>query len=416
MDRQLSDREIRNQRLKSILIVSTVGLILILLFAGFRNLITPTLKQSRILLATAEIGRIDDAVTASGTVVPEFEQMITSPIQSRIEAVFSQAGETVERGASILLLNKEFVTLQRERLIEELELLKNRKTQLNLALERNRTELQAQFDIKKLNLELLASKMGQAEHLHSIGAGSKDQLDQARLNLEIARRELSLLEQTMDNEEKTLTANLREVDLNIGIQDKSIAEIDRQLELAEIRAERSGVITWVNNDIGASIEPGSVVARIADLSSYKVVGRISDIHTARLRLGQPVRVRVNERDLEGVISGIEPTINNGIITFFVDLEEETDPELRSNLRVDVFVITAFKDEVVRVKYGPFINGPGQQEIFVVENGLAIRKTVTIGSTNLDFVEISQGVKPGAQIIISDMEKYLHRESIRIKAD
>ncbi len=416
MDRQISENEIRRQRWRKLLWPVLALLITVILLTGLRRLITPTLERSRILVSYAELGQIDDTITASGVLIPEREQVIISPIQSKIEQVFITTGEKIDSGVSVLALNKEFVNLQRDRLMEELELLANRKTQINLALERNRTELQVEYDIKKLSLELLQSKLNQAEHLYSIGAGSKDQLDQAQLNLKIAERELDLLARTMDNEEKTLSANLREVDLNIAIQRKSIAQIERQLELAQIRAERSGVVTWVNDNIGSSVSASEVVARITDLGSYKVQCQISDVHAGRLKLGQAVRIRINREDSPGEISAIEPTINNGIVTFFVNLADRSNPALRSNLRVDVHVITAFKENVVRVKYGPFVNGPGRQDIFVLEGDRALRRPVLIGATNLDFVEIITGVDPGTAVIISDMENYRHRNSIRIVSD
>ncbi|NQT96827.1 MAG: HlyD family efflux transporter periplasmic adaptor subunit [Candidatus Marinimicrobia bacterium] len=414
MDRELTTKQLLQRRFKTILRSIILILIIIIGFFSLRSIFTPSLEKSKIIIAIAERSRIEDAISASGTVIPAFEQVITSPIKSTVVEVYHQAGEKIAAGSAILKLNKEFVHLELERLEDELKLHQNTKVQLNLALERNRTELQAQHDIKKLSLELLLSKLNQAEHLYGIGAGSKDHLDQARLNLEIARRELVLLENTIENEEKTLKADIREIDLKIGIQEKSIEEIERQLELADIRADRNGVITWVNENIGATIQPGEIVARIADLTSYKVEGRISDIHISRLKLGAPVRVRVNQRDLAGAITGIKPTIKGGTITFYIELAEKTDPNLRSNLRVDVFVITAYKDNIIRVKNGPFVNGPGVQNIFIVVGDKAIRKTVRIGATNLDFVEIENEIGAGDRIIISDMEKYKHLDTIVIR--
>ncbi|MCK5331749.1 MAG: HlyD family efflux transporter periplasmic adaptor subunit [Candidatus Marinimicrobia bacterium] len=414
MDRELTTKQLLQRKFKTILRSMIIILIIIIGFFSLRSILTPSLEKSKIIIATAERSRIEDAISASGTVIPAFEQVITSPIKSTVVEVYHQAGEKVAAGSAILKLNKEFVHLELERLEDELKLHQNTKVQLNLALERNRTELQAQHDIKKLSLELLLSKLNQAEHLYEIGAGSKDHLDQARLNLEIARRELVLLEKTIENEEKTLRADIREIDLKIGIQEKSIEEIERQLELADIRADRDGVITWVNENIGATIQPGEIVARIADLTSYKVEGRISDIHISRLKLGAPVRVRINQRDLVGAITGIKPTIKSGTITFYIELAEKTDQDLRSNLRVDVFVITAYKDNIIRVKNGPFINGPGVQDIFIVVGDKAIRKTVRIGATNLDFVEIENEIEAGDRIIISDMEKYKHLDTIVIR--
>ena len=414
MDREITSQQLLQRKLRSIIKIILIAAIAIFGFWGISQMIKPVVNLSKIRVATAELGRVEDALSATGTLVPEYEQVISSPIQSTIIAVHYQSGMKVAAGVAILKLNKEFVQLDLDRFNEELELQRNQKVQLTLSLERNRTELQAQLDIKQLTLDLLRSKLSQAEHLFEIGAGSKDHLDQARLNLEIAKRELHLLEQTIVNEEKSLNADLREIDLRIGIQEKSITEVSRQLDMAEIKAERAGVITWVNDNIGSTVQPGEIVVRIADLNSYKVEGSISDIHASRFRVGTLARVRVNDRDLDGIVTGIQPTIKSGVISFFVELTDKSDSVLRSNLRVDVFVITSYKDNIVRVQNGPFINGPGEQIIFVVEGNQAVRKTVQIGASNLDFVEIENEINVGDKIIISDMNKYKHMSTVTIK--
>lgn len=414
MDRNLTSQQLLKRKFRNTFKIILFAAIVIFGFWGIIQKIKPVVKRSKILIAVAEFGRVEDALSATGTIVPEYEQVISSPIQSTIIAAHFQSGMKVAAGAAILKLNKEFVQLELDRLNDELKLQRNRKIQLTLSLERNRTELQAQYDIKQLTLDLLRSKLSQAEHLYEIGAGSKDHLDQARLNLEIAKRELYLLEQTIANEEKSLNADLREIDLKIGIQEKSIMEVVRQLELADIKADRDGVITWLNDNIGSTVQPGEIVVRIADLSSYKVEGSISDIHASRFRVGTLARIRVNDRDLDGIVTGIQPTIRSGVITFFVELSDKSNSVLRSNLRVDVFVITSYKDNIVRVQNGPFINGPGEQMIFVVEGNQAIRKTVRIGASNLDYVEIENEIDVGDEIIISDMNKFKHMSTVTIK--
>ena len=414
MDRELSKSELNKQRSKSIIRYILIGTTLAISLWILRWIITPQLEVDRIAVANAEVGRIEDALSATGVVVPEFEQVITSPIQSRIEEVLFEAGEHVINGSQILLLNKESITLKRESQTEELELLENRKIQLDLQLQKNRNELQSQYDIYTLKIDLYESKLNLRERLHKLGAESKDVLDQARLNLQIAQRERSLLGSQMDNDERRLQADLREVDLQIAIQKKSILEIDRQLALSQIKADREGVVTWVKADIGATVVPGDVVARVADLRTYKIEASISDIHVTRLKIGAPVKIRANKQDLPGTISNIIPTVKNGVVSFLVDLKDDANINLRSNLRVDVFVITSFKEDVVRAKNGPYVNGSGPQDVFVLEGDMAIRKRVMVGATNLDHVEFVSGISPGDQLIITDMEDFIHLEQLEIE--
>jgi HlyD family secretion protein len=55
------------------------------------------------------------------------------------------------------------------------------------------------------------------------------------------------------------------------------------------------VVTYVNKNIGATVHEGDALARIADLSSFKVNGSISDSYMDQLRNGMPVIVRVLTR-------------------------------------------------------------------------------------------------------------------------
>jgi len=413
MDRELSKSEVSKRQSKQMFRYIFFALLVVIALLLLRWIITPKLDADRIVVSIAERGRIEDALSATGVVVPEFEQVITSPIQSRIEAIFFEAGEQVERGSQILQMNKESITLSLESQKEQLELLENRKLQLDLQLQRNRNELQSQYDIYTLKIDLNESKLNLRERLHKIGAETKDMLDQARLNLKIAKRERELLGSQMENDAQRLQADLKEVDLQVGIQRKAILELERQLTRSEIRADRDGVITWVKDDIGATVLPGDVVARVADLRTYKVEARISDIHVTRLKIGGLVRVRANDHDLPGHISSIIPTVENGVVSFLVDLEDNANANLRSNLRVDVFVITSFKDDVVRAENGPYVNGAGPQDVFILKGNIAYRKQVVVGTTNLDYVEFISGVSPGDHLIITDMEDYIHLDQIEI---
>jgi len=120
---------------------------------------------------------------------------------------------------------------------------------------------------------------------------------------------------------------------------------------------------------------GETVAKIADLENFKVEAKISDIHAGKLVIGNPVKIRINETELSGVIYTIQPTIESGIVTFMIELQEKSNPLLRSNLRVDVQVILSSREGVIRVKNGPFINGSGKQEIFIIKGNKAFRTAV-----------------------------------------
>ena len=130
--------------------------------------------------------------------------------------------------------------------------------------------------------------------------------------------------------------------------------------------------------------------------------------------GLPVEVRVNENRLRGAISSVFPNIEEGIMKFQIELKGRTDSLLRPNLRVDVYVVTDNRGEAYRVQRGPFVNGDGSQEVFVIRGSKAYRTPVRVGVLSFDVVEIIDGLKTGDEVIISDMKEYIHLKELNIR--
>ena len=111
MDRELSASTIQQQRLRNILWgVGIIGAIVVGLYF-FRSSLTTSLNPSKFKTAIAEIGDVENTITATGEVLPEFEQVITSSIQAEIKQLLIPVGTRVQPNQPILELNKEFALL-----------------------------------------------------------------------------------------------------------------------------------------------------------------------------------------------------------------------------------------------------------------------------------------------------------------
>ncbi len=416
MDTVLPPGLIRKRKIKKLCWTGSVLIFVVILFMVLRAIIQPSLLRENIQTSIAEIGTIEATISASGVIIPEYEQVITTPIQTKIEKVFLNSGDLVQAGDRVLQLNTDQIQNRYDKYIDELELLKNDKNQLHQRLQNQQIDLQAQLDIKEMEVQFIASQLDREIHLHEIGGSSKENLEQAELNLEIARRELLQLTQKIENQKTILATDLKGLDLKISIQRNIIGETVRQIALAESRPGKSGIVTWINNNIGSTVGAGEIIARVADLGSFRVEAKISDIHADRLHVGGKARIRNNKIDLTGRISGIHPTVENGIITFLIELDDKSHQSLRSNLRVDIFVVTSSKDDALRVKNGSFYNGSVDQEVFIIKSDKAIRKIVNIGKTNYDYVEIQGDIHAGDEVIISDMQNFRHMEEVPISKD
>ena len=153
-----------------------------LVILGFRSLLKPTVKSSRILTDIVVLGSVEDAITASGIVIPENEQVITSPIESRIDSIYFQPGERIKAGQSVLELNDESIQIQYQKLTDQYNLKKNREILTRLELEQTIMDLEAQLDIKNLRIKYFQSKLEMEKQLLDIGSSTKDAYELAELN------------------------------------------------------------------------------------------------------------------------------------------------------------------------------------------------------------------------------------------
>jgi HlyD family secretion protein len=413
-DKNIESEVISQKRKKTIFIVSLVVVSIITGAFLLRSSFASSIRKSAITTAVVERGNIENTLNASGEVLPEFEEVITSPIASAVKSVQLDAGTTVKTGQSVLTLDKSSAETEYQRLKFLLESKQNEVRKLKLQLDKSYFDIKSNNTIKQLRINNLEADVENAKRLYKAGGATREDIEKAELALKIARQEKLQLENEEKSKQQTMEVEMREAGIGAAIQLNELRELERKLKLANVVANRDGVVTWVNKNIGTAIQEGEALARIADLSSFKVQGSISDNHIDELQNGMPAMVRVNDTTLLGTVTNIQPSVQNGIITFNVQLNERNNAMLRPNMKVDVFLVTASQQDALIVKNGPAFKGTATQDIFIIsKDGKAKRQQVSVGMSNFDYVEIKNNVKPGDVIIISDMSKYKNSKEITL---
>ncbi len=417
MDRPLDPRFRRRQWIKRTGVVALGLSLLAGVFVYLPGWIRPALDRDRIRTARVEVGAVEATITASGTVVPEFEQLLSSPISSRVVRVLERPGALLEKGQPIVELDLSQAMLAVEKLGEERALKENQQAALELELERQLKELDARWRLKDLELQNLTARAQQYQKLLEWGTLSKDQARGVGMEKERAAIELQQLEEEQQHARESTRVQLEGLDLERRILQREQEEARRRLEQAQIRAEREGVLTWVIPQEGASVSQGEVVARMADLSSFRVEAAVSEIHVGRLGAGLPVKVGIEEGNyLRGSIARILPTIENGIAHLEVGLEERADKRLRANRRVEVYIVLEQRERTLRIRKGAALSGGGigEVQVFAVRGDRAFRTPVRLGIAGFDYCEVLEGLMEGDEVVISEVKDYIHMEEVEIK--
>ncbi|SHG03184.1 HlyD family secretion protein [Bacteroides luti] len=414
MDREIPKDVQLKERRKKIIKFSLIGTVSVILVVALISFMRAGVDRKDLVFSNVEKGTIEVSVSASGKVAPAFEEIINSPINSRILEVYKKGGDSVDVGTPILKLDLQSAETDYNKLLDEEQMRKYKLEQLKVNNKTKLSDMNMQIKVSAMKLSRMKVELRNEHYLDSLGAGTTDKVKQAELSYNVAKLELEQLKQQYNNECQIAAAELKVQQLDFNIFRKSLAETKRVLDDARIRSPRKAILTFINNQIGAQISQGGQVAIISDLSHFKVEGEIADTYSDRVSAGGKVIVKIGSEQLEGTVSSVTPLSKNGVISFTVQLKNDHSPRLRSGLKTDVYIMNAVKENVLRIANGSYYAGAGEYDLFVQNGNNLMKRKVRLGDSNFQYVEVISGLQPGDQVVVSDMTNYKNRSKLKIK--
>ena len=415
MDREIPKEVRKKERNKQIMKYGGIGAAMVVCATLLLSFMQSGVKRKDLIVSTVDKGIIEVSVSASGRVVPAFEEIINSPIHSRILEVYGKGGDSVEVGTPILKLDLQSTQTAYNKLLDEEQMRRYQLEQLRINNETQLSNMAMNIKVSAMELNRKEVELRNERYLDSIGSGTTDKVRQAELAYNRGKLELEQLRQQYENEQKVKAADLKVKELEFNIFSKELAEMKRTLEDAQIRSPRKAILTFINNQVGAQVSQGEQVAIISDLSHFKVEAEIADAYGDRVAAGGRAIVKVGSEKLEGIISSVTPLSKNGVISFSVQLNNDSHKRLRSGLKTDVYVMNAVKEDVMRVANSSYYVGRGEYNLFVLDgDDQLVKRKVQLGDSNFEYVEVISGLQPGDQVVVSDMSEFRNKNKLKLK--
>lgn len=415
MDKQISKSQLRRERNTKLMKWGGATLLVVLGVTALIVSLEKGINRRDVRLGAAEQGALETTVNATGRVVPAFEEVINSPVDTRILKVYAQAGDSVEEGAPLLQLDLETAETNYSKLLNERDMQRQELTQLQLNNRTQLSELAMQIEVKQMQVNQLKVEVENERRLDSLGSGTGDRVRQAETAYTTGKLELRQLRERLANEKLRNAAAEKVQSLNVSSFEQDLALMRRTLDQGRIPAPHAGVLTYIANEIGRRITAGEKVAVVSDLSQFKIEGEVAEGSSDRVGVGSEVIVRIGKTELKGTVTNLTPQAKGGVISFTVKLEDPRNPRLRSGLRTELSVSYGYKSSVLRIPNGQYFKGPGEYNLFVKDgdNHLSQRK-VRLGDSNRDYVEVLSGLNAGDSVAVSDMEQFNKSKTLKLK--
>jgi len=375
-------------------VVIGIGAAVVLALIVWASLRDSRPRGAEVEVSTAERRTLSSRVKATGEITPEKKVEISAKVVGEIIGLPVVEGQEVRAGQLLVEIERDLYEAARD--------------QARAALR------QAQVSVRRQEVQLADAErnLRRVTELHAQDLVSQEVLDAAQLAVDTAEVEIEAQQHAVEQYRSALERT------------------EDDLARTSIRSPMDGIVIQLNAEQGETVVPGStnlpgsVIMTVADMSTLLAEVEVSEVDVVDVALGQQAEVNVDAlgsepqsgRVVEIATSGRRDPAQ-GTIRFSVEVAlEDPDPALRPAMTAKVDILTATREEALGVPIqavvkrtlgddGDEVQGTeakGLDEsdvVYLIEDGEAVVRAVTTGVADELFVEVTQGLDDGEQVIV-----------------
>ncbi len=235
---------------------------------------------------------------------------------------------------------------------------------------------------------------------------ARDDLDAARVRYRHAREDAELVADTAGFEVRTRA-------LARDRQQLVVDELDRRVAALVIRSPVTGVIGDLAVDQKASVQRNQPLFTVVDLTAFEVDLAVPEAYADDLAAGMPVTIRYGAGRYPGSLASVSPEIRDNQVIARARFDGQVPAGLRQRQRVSATVVLENRSDVLSVRRGPFLDNSAGRSVWVVEDGIARRREVTLGAVSIDRVEVTSGLAEGEVVVISGSRAFENADVVMI---
>jgi HlyD family secretion protein len=378
----------------------------------------PTVDKNLVWMDPVKRGPMVRQVRGLGTLVPEEIRWVAARTQGRVDKIILRPGAPVQPDSIILELANPDVVSGAANADSQLHAAEAQFSNLRVQLESGLLASEATAARAKSDFETTKLQAEVREELFRDGLVSE-------LELKLAKATASQAAISNQIEQKRYAFAQDSIKPQLAVQE---AEVERlrslsklrheELEALTVRASMTGVLSALPVEVGAQVQPGEKLARVADPLKLKAEVRIAETQAKDIAIGQIAQIDTRNGIVEGRVSRIDPAVQNGTVLVDVTIVNELPRGSRPDLSVDGTIELERLNEVVYVGRPAFGQEKTTVGIFKANGDKntateAVRTQVKLGRSSVNTIEILGGLAPGDWVILSDMSQWDANDRIRL---
>jgi HlyD family secretion protein len=372
---------------------------------------TISVPVERVRIATVKLGDLVQDVSVQGRVVAAVSPTLYATAAGTI-TLEAEAGERVLEGQVV-------ASVVSPELTNELQQAESVLAQRQMELERQRIESR-QLALEKrkaadlADVALIAAKREKRRADEANVLGVIPEIDYEKAQDDLRNAELAYRHAIADADlfDERLAFELRASEFDVGRQELFVEDLRRQVDALSIKSPVDGIVGDLLVAQKAAVSRDTPVMAVVDLSRFEVDAQIPESYADDLAIGMTAEVLVGGERYAGHVTAVSPEIVNNQVASRVRFSGNTPNNLRQNQRLTVRVLLAEHNDVMMVQRGQFLDsGGGRIAYIVTEEGMAEKRQIETGARSLGAVEIVAGLRPGDNIVISNLDAFRSAETV-----
>ena len=380
----------------------------------------PMVEKSAVWIDTVKQGEMLREVRGQGTLVPKDTRWIPSINAGRVERILVLPGARVQAATTLVELSNPAVEQDAFEAQWELKGAEAELANLRVQMKTDRLTLKRAVATAEADCSSAALEYEVENELAKNGIAPAVTLKQTKTKAEELAKLLEIERERLEASEEAAKALLE-------VQEAKVARLQAQSELKRMQAEvlkihagMDGVLQRLgdpNNplQLGQQLGAGALVARIANPANLKATIKVPEAQAKDVLLDQRADIETHGAIVRGHVIRIDPVVEGGTVTVDVALDEPVPNGARPDLSVTGTIQIERLENVMYV--GRPVQGQPDTQIGLfklVQNGkAAVRVPVMLGRSSVNTTEIVDGLKPGDQVILSDMSLWDSCERVKM---
>lgn len=383
-------------------------LLVFVVWLVFRDNSSTLRVDARLLnISTVEQGEFNDYVRLTGTVQPMTTVQL-SPLESGVvERIVAEEGTHVRRGDVILEMSNNSLSMQilqsEADLAEKQNILRN----TMISMEQEKLTLRQE----KLQLDLDVSRAErtwrQNEALYNDNLLAREEYLQSKENYDLAVRKRALVLERQKQDSLYRTSQVGQMEESLRSMQINMQLIRQRVDNLKVKAPIDGEVGMLDAVLGQSLQQGTNIGQVNDLSTYKVQALVDEHYIDRVTTGLTASFERQDKNYEMVLRKVYPEVRNGQFKADFRFTGDTPENIRSGQTYYLNLQLGQPSEAILIPRGSFYQTTGGRWIYVLDGSgdKAYRREIRIGRQNPQYYEVVEGLQAGEKVITSSYDNF-----------